>query len=134
MSQFGAVLSPTVNAQFLLGAEVIQRRQTVVCREQSSWHTVFSVRIESAVGELPDCVSACVKIPGDGAWFLDANRDLVPLSATVRPPWPVGCFVVVRLAGRFSKLLLIRTFISSFACKRTACRLLSFCVTKDLAA
>lgn len=58
------------------------------------WHATYLLRVEAS-GEPVVRAAVTLLIPCRKAWSLSADRRLLPLLSTARPPFPVGRFVVV---------------------------------------
>lgn len=79
-------------------------RSLVSCVEQSACYAHYVASPPIPGTDLPDWVRVDLTFPADSAWYLDSRRDLVSLVDEVSPPWPVGCFAVVRQGGSFYQI------------------------------
>ena len=93
--------TPTVIAHFLVGGHRSARHVPPECCERSSEHALYRITVESGDDACPTHVGAEVRLPADEAWCLNAARALASVHGEVRPPWPVGCFAVLRQGKTF---------------------------------
>ncbi len=90
---------PTLTLRCVLGGGTFARQPAVSCASPSTWHVRFQASLASEELESPDRATVEVALPTELAWYLNVRRELVELVREVRPPWPVGCFAVVKYGG-----------------------------------
>jgi hypothetical protein len=87
---------PEVTAEFVADGRRSTGSPVAVCPESTPEYAMFVVQINSPGDKCPDRVAAQVSISCDEARYLDGQRRIVPLRHEIEPPWPTGCFAVVR--------------------------------------
>ena len=75
-------------------------RLTPEAAELTPWHARYTLDVEAPTGA-GTAVVVTLRIACVRAWYLSAARRLTPVESAVRPPFPVGRFVVVQAPEGF---------------------------------
>lgn len=61
----------------------------------------WTKKIEYSVDAGYKCVEAKISIKCDEAWYIDSKRELLSIEGEITPPFPVGCWLVCSLDGKY---------------------------------